>query len=86
MLGGVVHLSWSPVYLTAFMFLVLFSLPLFLVDLRLEKHSEEYPLEKLRLPVPRRSFAYRIAAAAVMMIVVMLMSGIESNAFIYFQF
>jgi D-alanyl-lipoteichoic acid acyltransferase DltB (MBOAT superfamily) len=86
MLAGVTHLSWSPVYLTAIQFLVLFSLPLLLLDLRLEKHAEEYPFEKLRLPVSRRAFSYRIAAAAVMIIVVMLMSGIESNAFIYFQF
>ena len=86
MLAGVTHPSWSPVYLTAIQFLVLFSLPLLLLDLRLEKHAEEYPFEKLRLPVSRRAFSYRIAAAAVMIIVVMLMSGIESNAFIYFQF
>ena len=86
MLAGITHLSWSPVYLTAFKFLVLFSLPLLLLDLRLEKYAEEYPFEKLRLPVSRRSFSYRIAAAAVMIIAVMLMSGIESNAFIYFQF
>src|SRR5437879_3563191 len=86
MLRGAAHLSWSPLYLTSFEFLVIFSLPLFLLDLRLEVHGEEYPFQECWQVSPRRSYLCKATFGAVLLGLTVLMAATESNAFIYFQF
>jgi D-alanyl-lipoteichoic acid acyltransferase DltB (MBOAT superfamily) len=86
MLRGAAHLSWSPIYLTSFKFLIIFSLPLFLLDLRLEKHGEEYPFQRGWQVSARRSYAFKAAFGALLLGLTLLMAATESNAFIYFQF
>jgi hypothetical protein len=86
MLRGAAHLSWSPLYLTSFGFLAIFSLPLFLLDLRLEGHGEEYPFQNGWQARPRRSYALKATFGALLLGLTVLMAATESNAFIYFQF
>jgi hypothetical protein len=98
MLGGLGNLAWQPEYLTALKFLVLFTVPLFLLDLRMERHAEEYPFEKtalrtgaaptlpgMSLPA-RASYRRRVAVAGGALLLVALFAGSNADAFIYFQF
>lgn len=78
-LGGLAVPEWRPEFLTAYKFLAFFSVPLFLMDLALEKRDEEYLFEKMQ---PASQWAY----AAALVLIVALFSANEANAFIYFQF
>jgi len=79
-LAGVANWGgWQPDLLIALQFLVLFSLPLFLIDLYLEHTGEEYVLAT-------RAPALRAAVGVALFIVIALASSNNLNAFIYFQF
>lgn len=78
-LSGLTSLAWKPEYATALKFLVVFTVPLLLLDLLLEARNEEYPLERLSAPV-------RLAFASSLMAAVALFAANTINAFIYFQF
>lgn len=71
--------EWRPEFITAYKFLALFSLPLFLMDVLLEARDEEFLFQKMQ---PARQLAY----ACALVMVVALFSANEANAFIYFQF
>jgi D-alanyl-lipoteichoic acid acyltransferase DltB (MBOAT superfamily) len=79
MLGGMSNLAWRSEYAAAFTMLFVFSMPLLIVDLLMESSGEEYPLAKA-------SYAMRTAIAAAALVVLALLTGADSNAFIYFQF
>jgi len=78
-LNGLTDLSWRPEYLAAFEFLAMFSVPLLLLDLLLERSDEEYVFQH-RSPVFRTTVAMGIVTA------IALFSANQANAFIYFQF
>lgn len=78
-LGGLSRPEWRPEFLTAYKFLALFSIPLFLMDLCLEARDEEFLFQKRP---PMNQLAY----ATALTLVVALFSANEANAFIYFQF
>ena len=79
-LAGVANWGgWQPDLLIALQVLVLFSLPLFLIDLYLEHTGEEYVLAT-------RAPALRAAVGVALFIVIALASSNNLNAFIYFQF
>lgn len=78
-LGGMRHFYWRPEFWIATKFLVLFSLPLFLVDLWAESRDEEYLFQKT-MPISR------VAVAMATLIVVTLFSANEAATFLYFQF
>ncbi|HTA75083.1 MAG TPA: MBOAT family protein [Gemmatimonadaceae bacterium] len=71
--------AWRPTYLSALAYLAIFTLPLFAMDLRLERTGEEYLGQTAR-------YRWQIAAAAAAVIAVAIFSQGESSAFIYFQF
>ena len=78
-LAGLSHFAWRSEYLTAFVMLSVFSLPLFLVDLLLESSNHEYPFAEA-------PYAIRTAMAAIVLIVLAILSGTKFSTFIYFQF
>jgi D-alanyl-lipoteichoic acid acyltransferase DltB (MBOAT superfamily) len=78
-LGGLSHWAWQPEYLTAFKFLALFSVPMFLMDLRLEKWDEEYIFQ-------RASAWLRTGMGFTAMVAIAFFAANQANAFIYFQF
>jgi D-alanyl-lipoteichoic acid acyltransferase DltB (MBOAT superfamily) len=78
-LGGVSNLTWRSEYAPAFFMLVLFSLPLFVVDLGLERMNQEYLFA-------RAPYIYRTALATMALVGLAFFSGTDGNAFIYFQF
>jgi hypothetical protein len=79
MLGGARHFGWRPEYAVALIFLAFLSLPLIMVDLRLERTGEEYPFQHRPILVP-------LTAAVALIGLVVLFGAADSNAFIYFQF
>ena len=79
MLKGLPVFTWDPIYLTSFKFLALFSLPLFLVDLALERSRAEYLFQQ-------RSPMFRVGLGLSALVLLTLFSANEANAFIYFQF
>lgn len=78
-LGGLRALKWAPEYGTALIFLAMFTIPMFAIDLINERRSEEY-LAYGASPYLQVGFAGLIAALT------LLFSGNSANAFIYFQF
>lgn len=78
-LGGLSRWAWQPEYLTAFEFLALFSVPMFLMDLRLEKWDEEYIFQ-------RASAWLRTGVGFTAMVAIAFFAANQANAFIYFQF
>ena len=86
MLGGAGAWNWTPAYGTAAQFLALFAAPMLLLDLRLEKHGEEYPFQNWPGASLAGTFAFRTGVAALLLVMVMVMGSTKSNAFIYFQF
>lgn len=78
-LKGIGRLQFGPQFLPALLFLAVFSFPLFLLDLTLEKRNEEYIFETLP---PLR----QVAAAAAFVLALVLFSANSGAAFIYFQF
>ena len=85
-LQGLGHLEWQRQYGTALQFLVIFTVPLFLLDLRLEKYQEEYPFEKLQRFGESPSYRRRAIFAACLLLAVLIFAATEPSAFIYFQF
>lgn len=75
-----------PQLLSAWMFLASFSIPLALLDLRLYRTGEEYPFQKLTSVGDSAAYSYRVATAAVLLSVVIILGSVSSSAFIYFQF
>lgn len=78
-LGQFAHWAWRPTYVAALSYLAIFTVPLFLIDLRLENSGEEYLFQTGR-------YRWQVAAAAAAVIAVAMLSQGESTAFIYFQF
>ena len=78
-LSGLTNLTWRPEYLTGFKFLALFSVPMFLMDLRMENHDEEYIFEHAS-PWLRTGVGISALAAIV------FLAANQASAFIYFQF
>lgn len=78
-LSGITSFSWKPEFLIAAKFLVLFTVPLFLLDLLLEKTGDEYPCQS-------HFVFYRIAVASALIFFTAFLSANQANAFIYFQF
>ncbi len=78
-LSGLSVFAWRPEFSTAFRFLALFSIPLFLIDLVNETRGEEYLLERIHETI-------RIGVAVAFFLLVTFCSGNDLNAFIYFQF
>jgi alginate O-acetyltransferase complex protein AlgI len=79
LLSGLFHFQWIPEYSTALLFLIVFSLPLFIIDILIEHRGEEYLFEK--------SHPYLSAAVALgLLAAIILFAGSKANAFIYFQF
>jgi len=85
-IGGIARWAWQAEYVTAFAFLALFSLPLLLLDLILERRNEEYPGEKWTGAVRFLPYAGRSALAAGLLLMVLVFGAPKSSAFIYFQF
>src|SRR5436189_430859 len=79
MLRGLFDFTWRAEYAAAFATLCVFALPLLAVDLLMEASDQVYPLAK----APYKVRAARVAAAH---LVLVLLSGDDCNAFIYFQF
>ncbi len=79
MLAGFGVWEWRGAYWVAFKFLALFSLPLMLLDLQLEKTGDEYFQQSA-------GWAWRIAVASSAAIFAAFFGANQSNAFIYFQF
>jgi alginate O-acetyltransferase complex protein AlgI len=79
LLGGLGTWSWLPEYGIALRFLVLFTLPLFVMDLVNERRGEEYVFETA---IETR----RVATGLAMMTVVAVFAANQLNAFIYFRF
>src|SRR5881296_67367 len=79
MLRGLLDFTWRTEYAAAFATLCVFALPLLAVDLLMETSEEEYPFANAPLKA-------RTAIAAAALIVLVLFTGNDSNAFIYFQF
>jgi hypothetical protein len=75
-LGKLQLASWFP---SAAIFLAFFALPLFLLDLTLERRGEEYIFQRS----PQFS---RIAAGLVLAGLLVAFSANSNAAFIYFQF
>jgi D-alanyl-lipoteichoic acid acyltransferase DltB (MBOAT superfamily) len=79
LLGGLVHFAWQSRYLSAFVLLSIFSIPLFFVDLLLESRNQEYPFAEL-------PYAVRTGLAVVALVMLAFFSGSKFSTFIYFQF
>ncbi len=79
MFRGLGRWEWRPEYLTAFKFLAVFTIPLFVLDLALEARGEEYLFEKA-------SLQRRYILAGALTALTLAFSGNQTNAFIYFQF
>ncbi len=77
--SGITRVQWIPEYATASIFLVMFTLPLFIIDLINERRGEEYLFE--------RAHPYgRAVIGVTFLLATLLFAGSKSNAFIYFQF
>ena len=79
LLGGLFHFAWRTEYVAALVMLVLFSLPLFFVDLLMESRNQEYPFAEA-------PYAFRTALAVAAVAILALFSGSKFNTFVYFQF
>jgi alginate O-acetyltransferase complex protein AlgI len=78
-LRGAGTLEWIPQYRTAFVFLAIFALPMFAIDVFNELRGDEYPSE-------RGSPHLQLAVALLVIAATVLLAGSTANAFIYFQF
>jgi alginate O-acetyltransferase complex protein AlgI len=78
-IGGLGHWELGPQFFHAFTYLAAFTVPLFLMDLRMERNNEEYIFENL--PAGRR-----VAAGMGLTLLLLVFAANTSAAFIYFQF
>jgi alginate O-acetyltransferase complex protein AlgI len=78
-LAGIAQWQWRPEYGVAFRFLAFFSLVIFLFDLRVEHHREEYIFQS-------NVIGGRITVGIALALLTFLFGANQSNAFIYFQF
>jgi alginate O-acetyltransferase complex protein AlgI len=78
-LSGMSNFAWRSEYLSAFLMLSLFAIPLFVVDLLMEASGQEYPFANT-------SYAFRTGLATAALLVLALFSGNSFNAFVYFRF
>ena len=85
-LAGARTLAWSADYAGAAQFLTLFVLPLFLLDLRLERSGEEYPFESVSGSLTATSYWRPVTLAACGLVLLALFAASQPNAFIYFRF
>jgi hypothetical protein len=79
LIGGLTHWDWQPSCLAAAKFLVVFSLPLFILDLNLEATGDEYLFQS-------RPHFQRVGVALASILAIITFGANQSNAFIYFQF
>jgi len=79
MLKGIMVWGWRPEFPAAFLFLTLFSVPLMILDVWLEKSGDEYCFASA--PVERR-VAFGLACT----LIIAFLGANQANAFIYFQF
>lgn len=76
---GMTRFEWIPEYATAMVFLAIFTVPLFAIDIINERRGEEYLFE--------RAHPYtRVVIGMSFIILTLMFAGSKSNAFIYFQF
>jgi hypothetical protein len=78
-LAGIAQWQWRPEYGVAFRFLAFFSLVIFLFDLRVEHHREEYIFQS-------NVIGGRITVGIALALLTFLFGANQSSAFIYFQF
>jgi len=78
-LNGLGNLAWRKEYISAFVMLLIFALPLFVVDLLLDETGQEYPFAL-------SPYAVRTGLAGAALVALSLLSGTDPNAFIYFRF
>jgi alginate O-acetyltransferase complex protein AlgI len=78
-LGGLGRFAWEPAYLTAFEFLSVFAVLMFLLDLRMESKNEEYAFQHV-------SPLVRVGIGASALLAIAFFGANQANAFIYFQF
>jgi alginate O-acetyltransferase complex protein AlgI len=78
-LSGISNFAWRSEYVTAFLLLSLFSIPLFVVDLLMERSGQEYPFAG-------SSYAFRTGLATAAFVILALFSGNTFSAFVYFRF
>lgn len=78
-LFGLGAFTWRAEYLSAFVMLILFTVPLFLGDLWLEANNQEYLFATAPYPI-------RVGLAAGGLMALVLFSGTALNGFVYFQF
>jgi hypothetical protein len=79
MLAGLRVWDWNDSYWVAAKFVLIFSAPLLLLDLWLEKTGDEYAFQSSTV---RRKLAF----AATTVLIMALYGANRANAFIYFQF
>jgi alginate O-acetyltransferase complex protein AlgI len=79
MLRGITAWSWRPEFPSAFLFLALFSLPLLLLDVYLERTGDEYLFASA-------SVQTRVAFGLACTLIIAFLGANQANAFIYFQF
>jgi alginate O-acetyltransferase complex protein AlgI len=78
-LGQLAHWTWQPTYVSAFLYLAIFTLPLFAIDLRLEHTGEEYLFQSAR-------YRWQVATAAAALVLIAFLTDPQPNLFIYFRF
>jgi len=78
-LAGISIWHWQTEYWVAAKVLMLFSIPLFLLDVWLERNDEEYAFQRLDI-------GPRVAFGTVLLLFTLMFGANQSNAFIYFQF
>jgi hypothetical protein len=79
MLSGLSNFSWRAEYAPALIYLGAVSLVALAIDWRLEYAKEEYVFETAR---PRTALGAALGMCAAMTV----FGGLQSSAFIYFQF
>ncbi len=79
MLKGFTVWNWRPEFAPAILFLMVFSLPLLILDLYLESSGDEYCFGSAGFR-PRVAFGFACA------LIIAFLGANQANAFIYFQF
>jgi len=70
---------WNPAYLTALLFLAVYAVILFLLDLQLELSNGEHVFAS-------RSYSWRVATGIAFCVLITLFGANQESAFIYFRF